>query len=134
MRNGDASFKATPLYYVRGGGERFNMKLKEDAMEHRQIKIHILDYIYDLVGHREILDSNGEKLRAKILNRLPHKVPTYMFGEIETVAGEVEGKIFAALLFVMGIFHESGSAVEHDSFVYLKNKAELQGYGRTLFN
>jgi len=103
-------------------------------MEHRQIKLRILDYLYDLVGHHEILDSNGEKLRAKILNRLPHKVPAYMFDEIETVANSVEGKIFAALLFVMGIFHESGKVMEHESFVYLKNKAELQGSGRTLFN
>jgi hypothetical protein len=116
-------------------GERGStMNLTEDSVEHRQIKFRILDYIYDLVGSHEILDSNGEKLRAKILNRLPHKVPSYLFDEIEVVAGEVEGKIFAALLFVMGIFRESGNVMEHESFVYLKNKAELQGSGRTLFN
>jgi len=107
-------------------------------MEHRQIKLRILDYLYDLVGHHEILESNGEKLRAKILNRLPHKVPSYLSGEIEVMAESVEGKIFAAFLFVMGIFHESGNesgkVMEHESFVYLKNKAELQGFGRTLFN
>jgi len=132
--------KRTPYITSKSGGGGSKRGIAEDTMiavdtmEHRQIKLRILDYLYDLVGHHEILESNGEKLRAKILNRLPHKVPSYLFDEIEIVANNVEGKIFAALLFVMGIFHDSGKVMEQESFVYLKNKAELQGSGRTLFN
>lgn len=103
-------------------------------MENSQVKTKVLDYIYDVVGHAEVLESTEKKLRAVILNRLPHKVPSYFSHEIESVASEVDGKNFSTFLFSMGILSAPTQSVEPDSFLYLKNKAELQPPGRTLFH
>ena len=103
-------------------------------MGNPHIKLKVLDYIYDILGHREVLDASEKKLRATILNRLPHKVPSYLSHEIASVADGVDGKIFSSFLFSMGILSAPELAVEEESFIYLKNKAELQGSGRTLFN
>ncbi len=103
-------------------------------MDNRSIKHKVLDYIYDVVGHNEVREANEKKLRASILNRLPHKVPSYLSGEIEAEANNVDGKNFSNFLFSVGILSAPGTAVEQESFIYLKNKAELQGASRTLFN
>ena len=68
------------------------------------------------------------------MNRLPHKVPSYLSNEIARVAEGVDGMNFSSLLFTVGILSAPGQVVEEESFIYLKNKAELRGPGRTLFN
>ena len=103
-------------------------------MENTQVKIKVLDYIYDVVGHSEVLETNEKKLRATILNKLPHKIPSYLSHEIESVASMVEGKNFSNFLFSVGILSAPDQSVTPDSFRYLKNKAELQPPGRTLFH
>ena len=103
-------------------------------MKSGNIKHKVLDYIYDVVGHSEVLEATEKKLRAVILNRLPNKVPSYLCDEIGNVANDVDGKNFSNFLFSVGILSTPGQVVDQESFIYLKNKAELQGHGRTLFN
>jgi len=103
-------------------------------MDAGNIKHKVLDYIYDVVGHTEVLETNERKLRATILNRLPKQIPSYLHHEIESVANSTSGNSFSNFLFSVGILSAPDLAVERDSFLYLKNKAELQPPGRTLFN
>jgi len=113
---------------------RESTRMQEAIMDTQQIKHQVLDYIYDIVGHHEVLEASEKKLRATILNRLPHKIPSYLHHEIESMANDVDGKNFSKLLFSVGIISSIDLAVEPESFRYLKNKAELQGVGRTLFH
>ena len=103
-------------------------------MDSHRIKHDVLDYLYDLIGHSEVLESTEKNLRATILNRLPLKIPSYLSEEINASAEGIEGKNFSNFLVSMGILSAPGQAVERESFIYLKNKAELENPGKTLFN
>ena len=103
-------------------------------MSGHRIKHQILDYLYDIIGYSEILDASRKTLRDAILNKSPHEIPAYLSEEIKTSVDGTDGKNFSNFLSSTGILSPPGQILDEESFIYLKNKAELQNPGRTLFN